>query len=149
MDAEPKQETLSRLDRKPYRDHRYVFGGDPREATGGFLPHANRKITGRRRSTFNLLLMLVLAGVAIVYYVNNIIVVNRLAYDINQLEARHDSLIQANGVLRAEVSTKSSRGRISAIAAEKLQLQHPAEPATYFQIDHELARDLRNRERTQ
>ncbi|MGB2959925.1 MAG: cell division protein FtsL [Bacteroidota bacterium] len=149
MDVQPNQETLTRPNRQPYREHRYVYGGDPRIATGGFLPRANKKVTGRRKSTFSLLLALVIAGVAIVYYVNNIIVVNRLAYDINRLEVRHDSLTHANGVLRAEVSKKSSRGRISAFAAKELQLQHPAEPATYFRIDHELAKDLRNRRKQQ
>ena len=149
MDAQAKQETLTKPDRKPYREQRYVYGGDARGATGGFLPHANRRIAGRRRSTFNFLITLVLGGAAIVYYVNNIIVVNRLAYDINRLEARHDSLTHANGVLRAEVSRKSARGRISTIAIEELQLQHPAEPVTYFRIDHERAEELRNREKSQ
>jgi cell division protein FtsL len=123
-----------------------VYGDDPRVATGGFLPRANRRVTGRRKSTFNFLLTLVIAGVAIVYYVNNIIVVNRLAYDISMLEARADSLAHANGVLRAEVSKKSSRGRIGAIAAKELQLQDPSEPAMYFRIDHELVKDIRTRQ---
>jgi cell division protein FtsL len=146
VDAQLKQETLTRSDRKPYQEHRYVYGDDPRVATGGFLPGANRKITGRRRSTFNVLLTLVIAGVGIVYYVNNIIVVNRLAYDISRLEARHDSLTHANGLLRAEVSKKSSRDRIGTIAAKELQLENASEPATYFHIDHERAKDLRSKQ---
>ena len=149
MDAQTKQETRTRPNRQPYRENRYVYGGDPRFATGGFLPRANKKVTGRRRPTFSLLLALVITGVAIVYYVNNIIVVNRLSYDINRLEARHDSLTHANGVLRAEVSKKSSRGRIGEIAAKELQLQYPAEPATYFRVEHELANDLRDKRKRQ
>jgi cell division protein FtsL len=145
MDPEERQETLTRQVRQPEREHRYVYGGDPRAASGGFLPRRNRKIIGRRNSTFNVLLVLVSAGIAIVYYVSNIIVVNRLSYEVNQMEVRYDSLMYANGVLQAEVSKKSSRERISAIAAEKLRLQHPEKPATYFRVDHELMNDLNAR----
>jgi hypothetical protein len=99
----------------------------------------NKRAAGRRPSTFNIVVVLFVAGVAIVLYVNNILTVNQLAYEVNRLEARADSLNNINTVLRAAVNRKAALDQIGRIATGELQLQYlpPGEEPVLLELDAE------------
>ena len=118
-------------------ERRYVYGGESPSRSSGFPLHLNRKSTRRKTSTFNIILILFACGVAIVLYVNNIIVVNQLAYEVDQLQLKYNKIMNTNAGLRAEINRKSSWERIGAMATEQLGLKYPREQPTWFDVDEE------------
>jgi len=131
-ETEP-QERVDKLD----PERRYVYGGESPSTSSGFPLRPNRKSTRRKRSTFNIILILFACGVAIVLYINNIIVVNQLAYEVDQLQVRYGKIMNTNAGLRAEINRKSSWERIGAIATGQLGLKYPGEQPMWFDIDEE------------
>jgi len=127
------------------RERRYIYSGDNRPSTTGFAVRPNKRGTRRKISTFNIILILFVFGVAIVSYVNNIITVNQLAFDISQLEARYNALSNTNAALRAEVTRKAALERIGVIASEQMNLRYPPEQPVYFEIDREKLATLKER----
>jgi hypothetical protein len=123
----------------------------PREARQVSRPVAgrtNKKAAGKRLSTFNIVIGLFAAGVAIVVYVNNILTVNQLAFEVNRLEVRADSLNNINTVLRAAVNRKAALDQIGRIATEELHLQYlpPSEQPVLLELDPETTERLRQEE---
>jgi hypothetical protein len=109
---------------------------------------SNRKVRPRRTSTFNVVTVLFAAGIAIVLYINNILTVNRLAYDVKALQSRADSLANVDVGLRALLSREQAQDRISGLASSGLQMQAvPADrPAVVLHIDAEKLDRLRTQE---
>ncbi|MGA9120417.1 MAG: septum formation initiator family protein [Bacteroidota bacterium] len=136
VNRSPREET------KPRLETRYIFNGEQRSpAPGGTpLPRHNRKITRRRYSTFNTILMLFGVAFVIVLYVNNILTINQLAADVGKLQVRYDAIQNVNASLRAEVNRKSSWERIGRIATEQLGLVFPREQPAPFSIDESALR---------
>ncbi len=131
----PEQEMLDRAmadAERPSKDRRYIYNGETQ--TGPPRP-LNRRPGRRKISTFNIILLLFGVGIAIVLYVNNIITINRLAYDVNQLENRYAAILNTNATLRAEVNKKSAWDRISKIATDELGLRSPDEQQIWFDVD--------------
>ena len=95
----------------------------------------------RRISTFHILLALFVLGIAIVFYIDNIIVVNQLVVDVNASQGRFQRLVEVNAALQAEVNRKASLERIGKIASETLGMRYAQEQPQRFTIDA----DLRNR----
>jgi cell division protein FtsL len=127
------------------RDRRYIYNGDNRPTTAGFAVRPNKRATRRRTSTFNIILLLFTFGIAIVFYVNNIITVNQLALEIGQLQAKYAALSNTNAALRAEVTRKAALERIGVIASEQLNLRYPPEQPVYFDIDWDKLATLKER----
>lgn len=125
------------------REHRYIYSGDARTAFPG--QRRNRPVARRRVSTFNLILGIVVAGVAMVLYVSNIITVNRLSAEVYRLQARYDSLMVATAALRGEIGRKSVYETIGP-AAERLGLKLPAGQPEAFPVDQEKIEELRSLE---
>lgn len=77
-------------------------------------------------------------------YVNNILVVNQLAFEVNRLQLRVDSLTNANTILRAQVNRKSGLEQIGRIATRDLRLQYlpPGEQPVLLELDPEKLRRL-------
>lgn len=121
-----------------HRDNRYIYNGDTKPTAPGFALRGSRRATRRKVSTFNIIVVLFSAGISIVLYINNIITVNRLAYDINQLQVRYTTITNTNAALRAEVTRKAARERIGPIATEQLGLLYPAEQPVWIDVDEEL-----------
>jgi cell division protein FtsL len=119
------------------QERRYVYGGEPRTQAAGYTLRSNRRATRRRVSTFNIILILFACGIGIVFYVNNIITVNQLAFDVGHLQTRYDKIMNTNAALRAEVSRKSSWERIGGIATEQLGLRYPKEQPVWFDVDRQ------------
>src|SRR5512146_2191995 len=104
-----RAEADARESRKaPMRDKRYIFNGDPQARNPGYAVRPNRKVTRRKISTFTIILWLFGFGIAIVLYVDNIIAINRLAFEVNQLQTKYDSVLNTNATLRAEVTRKAA-----------------------------------------
>ena len=116
-------------------ERRYIYTGDTRPTVPGYAVRANRRGVAGRISTFNVILLLVAAGVVIVFYVHNILAVNRLAVEISQLEQRYQSIMNANVTLQAEVTKKAALDRIGAVAGEKLNMRYPVEQPVWLDVD--------------
>jgi hypothetical protein len=127
------------------RERRYIYNGDNRPSSTGFAVRPNKRGTHHRMSTFNIILLLFSLGIAIVFYVNNIITVNQLAFDIAQLQARYAAVSNTNAALRAEVNRKAALERIGVIASEQMNLRYPPEQPVYFEIDRDKLATLRER----
>lgn len=139
-----RAEADARESRKaPARDKRYIFNGDPQARTPGYAVRSNRKVTRRKISTFNLILWLFGFGIAIVLYVDNIIAINRLAFEVNQLQTKYDAVLNTNAALRAEVTRKAAFERIGKNATEQLGLKFPTEQPTLFDVDQDRIESLR------
>ena len=121
----------------PARDKRYVYNGDPAPRFPGYAMRPNKKAIRHKYSTFNIILLLFGAAVAIVLYIGNFLAVNQLAYDIGQLQTQYDKIQNSNATLRAEINRKSGWERIGAIATKELGLQHSKEQPTWIEIDEE------------
>jgi len=128
---------------EPPRDKRYVYNGDPQARTPGYAVRPNRKITRRKVSTFNIILWLFGVGIAIVLYVDNIITINRLAFEVNQLQTTYDAVLNSNATLRAEVTRKAAWERIGKNATEQLSLKFPTEQPTLLTVDQDKIESLR------
>lgn len=99
------------------KDRRYIYNGSTggNAAPGG--TRSNRKGVRRTASTFNIILFLFGLGGAVVFYINNILAINRLSAEIDALRRRHEQLVNLNTKLRGDVTAKSSWDRIGALAA--------------------------------
>jgi cell division protein FtsB len=123
-------------------ERRYVYGGNaPPALTPGTL-RPNRRGIRRKVSTFNIILLLFGIGGAIVFYVNNILAINRLASEVGQLEAGYQKIEGINGALRADVSNKSSLEHISTAANAQLGLRASQTQQIWFTIDRDKLKEL-------
>ena len=127
---------ITRVETAPPRERRYIYNGEPASRRSSPL-RANRRGTRRKVSTFNLIAILLAAGFAVVVYVNNVIVINRLSLEVSQLEQRYESIRNTNVTLQAEVNKKSEWERIGTIATQQLGLRYPAEQPGWIGIDEE------------
>jgi len=127
------------------RERRYIYNGDNHPSATGFAVRPNKRGTHRRTSTFNIILLLFCFGIGIVFYVNNIITVNQLAFDIGQLQAKYAALSNTNAALLAEVNRKAALERIGVIASEQMNLRYPPEQPVYFEIDRDKLATLKER----
>ena len=126
----------------PDREHRYIYGGASPEGVQGGALRPNRRGTRRKVSTFNIILLLFGVGGAIVFYVNNILSINRLASEIGQLEAEYQKIQGINESLRTDVSRKSALENISPVAHVQLGLRASQTQQIWFTIDRDKLRDL-------
>jgi cell division protein FtsL len=125
------------------RDKRYIYNGDPQARTPGYAVRPNRTAVRRKISTFNLILWLFGVGIAIVLYVDNNITINRLAFEVNQLQTKYDAIANNNATLRAEVTRKAAWERIGKSAKEQLGLMFPTEQPTLFNEDQDKIESLK------
>jgi hypothetical protein len=132
-----QQPVVSRAMAGPEKDRRYIYNGEPSRAAGAYALRPNRRGTRRKVSTFNIIVLLFGLGLAIVLYVNNIIVINRLSGDIGRLQAHYNDVQNQNATLAAEVNKKAAWERISTVAGEEIGLRHPAEPPGWIEVDQE------------
>jgi len=136
MGRERTRETDILLERaSPPREKRYIYSGEAAGSHPGYALAPNKRSPRRRVSTFNIILTLFAAGIAIVLYVNNFLTVNHLAAEVDQLQGRYDALANTNATLRAEVSRKSSWERIGDLATKQLGLMYPKEQPTMMEVD--------------
>ncbi|HMK38501.1 MAG TPA: hypothetical protein VK569_04115, partial [Bacteroidota bacterium] len=123
-------------------ERRYVYGGTtPSGWTSGAL-RPNKRGVRRKVSTFNIILLLFGIGGAIVFYVSNILIINRLAGEVGQLEAEYQKIQGINESLRTDVSNKSALERISPRAYDQLGLRASQTQQVWFTIDRDKLKEL-------
>ena len=146
VDHPPKQKIGTLPDPEPTR--RMIYGGTmppppgPDEPSGAFLPPKNRKVTKRKVSPFNIILILMGAAATIVLYISNIIAVNQLVNDIHKEETRLQKILNDQEMLKAQINQKSSLERIRTRAEEELGLQNPKDALQWIDVDKEKVREL-------
>jgi len=138
-----REQVSERVPPAPEREKRYIYNGDPPPRTAPYVMRQNRRATRRKHSTFNLVVMLLGFGLAIVVYVNNVIAINRLSASIGDLEKKLMDIQNKNEMLRSEVSRKSGRERIGTIAAGQLGLRYPSEPPVAIDVDGEKLQEVK------
>ena len=104
-------------------------------------PRSNRPVKNRKRSPFNTIATLVAVSMLIVFYVWNKITVDRLAVEVNELQAQYQKTTNANDLLRAEINKKSTLERIGRMATQ-LGLTYPKEQPAWFEVDGEKLAEL-------
>lgn len=77
----------------------------------------------KRISIFQLLIFLFILSAVIVFYINNIIVVNQLIIDNNDLKDAINKSVQTNYSYQIEIERLSSYDRIKVLASEKYGLR--------------------------
>lgn len=120
-------------------ERQYVYSDSPTSAGPGYAIRPNKKVVGRRISTFYLIVLLFGSGFAIVGYINNIIVVNKLSAEINGLQTQYGKILNSNAVLQVEINRKSGWERIVRIAGEQVGLRNAKDQPTLFDVDEDLA----------
>src|SRR5437867_9435335 len=90
-----------------FSERRYVYNGDTVHGYSGAMPRGNRPLKRRKRSPFNIVLVVIAISLFIVFYIWNKIAVNRLAIELNDLEAQHQKILNATEILRADINRKS------------------------------------------
>lgn len=118
---------------------RRIYSGDPQATTPGYAvrPVKTRPAARKRRSTFNVVTFLFCLAIAIVLYISNTLAVNQLVVDVNQLQARYNSMLNRNSLLRAELSRKTTRDRIVQIAEKELGLVSKGTMQESFEVEQE------------
>jgi cell division protein FtsL len=125
------------------RERRYIYNGDTPPNVGGYVVQPNRRGVRRKVSTFNLITFLLILGLAIVVYVNNIITINHLVVEVSQLQKKYEEIQNTNATLRAEVNKKSDWVRIGTVAGEQLGLRYANEQPVWFDIDQDKLEELK------
>jgi hypothetical protein len=129
----------------PERERRYVYGGSTPTAWSAGALRPNRRGVRRRVSTFNIIVMLFGVGGAIVFYVSNILSINRLSSEIGQLEAEYQKIEGINQGLRTSVTNKSALDKISTTAHDQLGLRASQTQQIWFTIDRDKLKDIEAR----
>ena len=119
-------------------EHRYVYGDSSSTSAPRFVIRPNRRVVGRKVSTFYLIVVLFGVGIAIVAYINNIITVNRLVAEISQMQTQYDKIANGNAALMAEINRKSGWERIGKIASEQVGLRYVNEQPALFDVDEDM-----------
>ena len=89
--------------------------------------------------------MLFGVGGAIVFYVSNILSINRLSSEIGQLEAEYQKIEGINQGLRTSVTNKSALDKISTTAHDQLGLRASQTQQIWFTIDRDKLKDIEAR----
>ena len=127
---------------RPQAERRYVYNGEPpAERTYDVAPRSNRPVKRRKSSPFNIIAILVAVSMLIVVYVWNKISVDRLAVEVNELQAQYQKTVNANDLLQAEINKKSTLERIGSLAAQ-IGLTYPKEQPAWFELDGEKLEEL-------
>ena len=107
-------------------------------------PSRNRRATRRRVSPFNLIVILLGVAVVSVLYISNILAVGRLLIQINQLDAKHQQLLNEQEMLRVQISRLASLERVERMAADELGMQAPKQPPIWLEPAPERIQEVQN-----
>jgi cell division protein FtsL len=97
----------------------------------------NKKQKKRRVSPFTIVLLLLGAAVSSVLYIGNILAVGHLMVQINQLQTKHQQILNQQELLKAQINRLSGLERIQQLAHDQLGLQNPRQLPVWIEIDPE------------
>jgi cell division protein FtsL len=104
-------------------------------------PRVNRPVQRHKRSPLTVIATLVAVSMMTVFYVWTKISVDRLAVEVNELQAQHQKIMNANALLQAEINKKSTLERIGRMATQ-LGLTYPKEQPAWIEVDGEKLEEL-------
>lgn len=111
--------------------------------TTGFGSPGNQRITRRKVSPFNMVVLLFFLAIGIVLYISNIIAVDQLTRELNALENQHRQTLMEQEVLRMQINRMSSLERIRERAEQELSLKTPNEPPVILNIDPDRIEEIK------
>lgn len=117
------------------RERRFVYGGEDGAGQNQFLTRGNRPLKRRRKSPFKIVSLIAAISLLIVFYVWNKIVVNRLADEVGDLNAKVATLRAINDDLRADIGRKSVRDIIERHATTRLKMIHNPDQPVHFGVE--------------
>lgn len=117
-------------------EQQYVYGSEPQSTQRQNPMRTNRPAKPRKRSSFMLIMLLVMSSLFIVAYVWNKITVSRLMEEVGVLETQYQKIIDANNTVQAEINQKSRLERIGKLATD-VGMTYPKEPPVWFEVDLE------------
>jgi len=106
-------------------------------ATNNVVQAQNKRQTRRKVSPFTIVLLLLCAAVASVLYIGNILTVGRLMSQINQLQTKHQRILNEQELLKAQINRLSGLERIRYLAQNELGLQNPKRLPVWIEVDPE------------
>ncbi len=123
-----------------------IYGGGSPSSQDQFAERAlatkNKAIKPRKRSPFNVMVMMFLIAVAVVLYVGNVIAVQQLLQDVSIRQARYEQILNNQEVLKAQINRMSSLERIRSMAESDLGLRNPAGAPEWIEVDSSKIREL-------
>ena len=125
-------------------ERRYVYSGDAQRPDYENIQRGNRPVRKRKRSPFNIVVIIFAVSIVIVLYIWNKISVNRLVIEVADYNAQYESILHANDNLRAEVSKRSTLERVGKIAATQLGMTSPSVQPVWFAFDDQRLSKLNN-----
>jgi cell division protein FtsB len=120
-----------------------VYSGTPTIPDEETLPSTgvpsprNKKHTRRKISPFTIILILLGGSIASVLYIGNILAVGRLMTQINQLQIKHQRILNEQELLKAQMNKLSSIERIQQISRDQLGLQNSKQLPIWIEINPE------------
>jgi cell division protein FtsL len=110
-----------------------------REATttDGIPLALNKKPHRRKVSPFTIILILFSTAVASVLYIGNILAVGRLMMQNNQLQIKHQQILNGQELLKVQINRLSSLERVQQVARDQLGLQNSKQLPVWIEIDPE------------
>jgi cell division protein FtsB len=138
-ESEPPVSTMSIPKIREARDMVYNgIGSLPSgETTAGAPAPRNKKANRRKVSPFTIILLLLGTSVASVLYIGNILAVGRLMAQINQLQTKHQQILNEQELLKAQMNRLAGLDRIQQIAQNQLGLQNSKQLPIWIVIDPE------------
>jgi cell division protein FtsL len=138
-ESEPPASPISIPKIREARDMVYNGIADPfiQAAPVGTVQPRNKKQKKRRISPFSIVLLLLGAAVSSVLYIGNILAVGHLMVQINQLQTKHQQILNQQEMLKAQINRLSGLERIQQLAHDQLGLQNPRQLPVWIEIDPE------------
>ncbi len=127
---------------------RQIYNGDSQNKSPGYaVPPANRRHQQpkRRRSTFNIVMVLFGIAVGLVAYISNILAVKQLVVEVHQLRNEHTAIVERNKLIDAERTRKASLARIKQLAQEQLGMIDARSAEIPFDVDNSKLEDFKVR----
>ena len=97
----------------------------------------NKKQSRRKVSPFTIVLLLLVGAVASVFYIGNILTVGHLMAQINQLQTKHQQMLNEQELLKTRINRLSGLERVQQLAHDQLGLQNPKQLPVWIEIDQE------------
>ncbi len=123
-----------------------IYGGNPPSSQNEFAERAlaarNKAVRPRKRSPFNVMLMMILLAVGVVLYVGNVIAVQQLLKDVSDRQARLQQILNEQEVLKAQINRMSSLERIRSMAESDLGLRNPNGAPEWIEVDSSRIREI-------
>jgi cell division protein FtsL len=97
----------------------------------------SKKQKQRRISPFTIVLLLLGGAVSSVLYIGNILAVGHLMVQINQLQTKHQQILNQQELLKAQINRLSGLERIQQLAQDQLGLRNPRQLPVWIEISPE------------